>query len=103
MQISGEMLLSKGVKNPASLRYAPAGACVKSRPFFFCMRQANTWIDQKDKVMKLRNDFNREAKRKRKQEHELNMWFLFWIILMAQQSRMEAELQRIKQPVLRYG
>jgi len=54
-------------------------------------------------MMKLRHDFNREAKRKRKKEHDLNMWYLFWIILLAQQYRMEAELQRIKQPILRYG
>ncbi|MBT8036683.1 MAG: hypothetical protein KJO21_03975 [Verrucomicrobiae bacterium] len=67
------------------------------------MRQAKTLIDQEDKMMKLRHDFNREAKEQRKKENDLNIWHLFWIMLLAQQFRMENELQRQRQPILRYG
>ena len=67
------------------------------------MRQAKILIDQEDKMRKLRHDFNREAKKQRKKENDLNIWHLFWIMLLAQQFRMEAELQYHKQPILRYG
>lgn len=54
-------------------------------------------------MMNLRHDFNREAKEQRKKENDLNIWHLFWIMLLAQQFRMETEIQRLRQPMLRYG
>ncbi len=54
-------------------------------------------------MMKLRHDFNRKAKKQRKKENDLNIWHLFWIMLLTQQFRMENDLQRHRKPILRYG